>query len=118
MNLWWSQEWIQHWGPGLFHGVFWPLLAVGTWAARRPGGTSAAGGPGARLALAPLMIGIGLGVALLAAGLVALAIGQPGHVWSRLLLFGGLFAALHTALLVGLIHIRRGVAPAQTGDRP
>lgn len=104
MNPWWSQARIELWGPTMFHSVFWPLTCLGAWAARPP-----------RLKAAPLWTGIAIGLVLIAAGLVALAVGQPGYVWGRLLLCGGLFETIHTSLLVAMVLTRREVGPAQTG---
>lgn len=42
---------------------------------------------------------IGLGLALLVAGVTALAMGQPYHVWFPLLLGGGLLGAIFGSLL-------------------
>lgn len=59
-----------------------------------------------RLALLALQIGGGgLGIAVLAAGLAALALGQPYHVWYPLLLSG----LLGAGVLLGLLPVTLAV---------
>ncbi len=101
MNPWWSPEWINHWGPPLFHAIFWPLTVLGgPWSPRH-----AAQSP--RRARISLCIGITLGAILIGTGAVALGLGQPGSVWGQLALFGGILITVHAAILIAMERARR-----------
>ena len=109
MTPWWSQAWIDQWGPALFNCVFWPLTCLGTSGMQQ--GRSPRWVCYGAWALA---CGIMLGLVLLGLWLAAVRADQPGHVREQLGLFGGLLTFIHGSLLVGLAYSRR----TRTGGRP
>jgi uncharacterized membrane protein len=105
---WWSEQAAGWFGAvlGSAAGLVGALLGVAL-------GLLAPRGKGKTAVLALQIGGGAVGAALLAAGLAALALGQPYHVWYPLLLVG----VITDAVLLGLLPVTFGAYRAAEARR-
>jgi hypothetical protein len=100
MNIWWDTATSGLVGAigggffGLFGSVVGPVMGI-----------CAPKGKAKTFVLGSLMVAGAVGVAFLIAGIVALATGQPYHVWYPLMLIGG-FGSVVPGVLLPIARLR------------